>query len=54
MSWESETFSIEKVRYGTALEQDFIVVSAGLRGAQLKLAPDDLRVSTSAQVEDLL
>ncbi|HZY25040.1 MAG TPA: Cys-tRNA(Pro) deacylase [Bacteroidales bacterium] len=33
---------------------DFIFVSAGMRGQQLKLKPDDLVLVTSCQAEDLI
>jgi Cys-tRNA(Pro)/Cys-tRNA(Cys) deacylase len=47
-----------KKRYPTlldrgALEYDSIVVSAGVRGAQLKLAPTDLVKATTATIEEL-
>ena len=47
-----------KKRYPTlldrsALEYDSIVVSAGVRGAQLKLAPSDLGKATTATIEEL-
>lgn len=38
----------------TALEYDFMVVSAGIRGVQLKLSPADLVKATGAIVEDLI
>ena len=37
----------------SALDHDFIVVSAGSRGAQLKLAPQDLVTASKAAVEEL-
>jgi Cys-tRNA(Pro)/Cys-tRNA(Cys) deacylase len=33
---------------------DFIYVSAGIRGMQLKISPDDLIKVTSCQIGDLL
>lgn len=36
-----------------ALKHEFIVISAGLRGVQLKLKPEDLVVAINGEVEDL-
>lgn len=38
----------------SAFEHDYIVVSAGLRGAQLKLVPGDLVAASNASVEELV
>jgi Cys-tRNA(Pro)/Cys-tRNA(Cys) deacylase len=48
-----------KKNYPTFMDEscilfDFIFVSAGIRGLQLKLSPDDLIQITSAQICDLL
>ena len=37
-----------------ALNFDFIVISAGVRGAQLKLAPQDLVAVSKANIEELI
>ena len=37
-----------------ALDFDFIVVSAGVRGLQLKLAPHDLAAASRAKVGELI
>lgn len=38
----------------SAFEHDYIVVSAGLRGAQIKLVPGDLVAASNASVEELV
>jgi Cys-tRNA(Pro)/Cys-tRNA(Cys) deacylase len=38
----------------SALCHEYIVISAGLRGAQLKLAPQDLAKAAKATVEELM
>ena len=38
----------------SALNHDYIVVSAGLRGVQLRLTPQDLVAASKASVERLI
>lgn len=48
-----------KKKYPTYIEEsctlyDFIFVSAGIRGLQLRITPNDLRLSASCDIADLL